>query len=245
MPSYRKKYARKPRKSTYSKYKAKKTLKLYNKAKTNDAIVNTGGTTLLNPAVKDKTITMVYTIENAKLFQYVVSAYANTYGAFQFKLSDLGSSVQSAVSTVFRYYRIKNVKIRWYIISDNANGSGAQDPSILHRYCYDINQVNAPYSTSALFKQQENVMRHEFNSNTATTEYNIRPRQLVIVATPGTPYGQDTGYTIKPKWISTTDGTDAHYGYQWCFENIPSGQTMKIQCDLEYTIEYKGQRGIA
>lgn len=233
-----------PPKSKSSKFVLKKKPSYLSRKKyliKDNMKVNQSGSQLINPTIKDKTITMRFN-RVAKTVQQVSGVFptSDLASGFNFKLSDIGTAGVSLAS-VYRFYRIVGINVKWML---NRQDNTATNVRLMHRYSYDQEQVaqsSAGQISVDEWRSLNNVVLHTFTENTPNSVYKIRPRLQCFSQATGSI--TDTAYTIKPKWLSTADNTINHLGYIYSFDNVSatSGNPLVVQCHIEYIIQFKGQ----
>lgn len=229
MPSYRSKYAKKPRKSTYAQYKAKKVRKYKRTLPANAQAHVPSGFQILN-----KNTPKSHYFEDSFTSGSTVGSGIDFSSIIKFNMSLLGR--YSTLKAMYRQYRVKYLKIRISMLQIE-NTDGNTIPEIFIRYNYDPD-LAVPLSLSTMLSQQNVVWKRmlQGDGGGADLEYKIRP--AVIVAQR---IVNSTNFTHAPKFNQWCDFQSAavneveHMGMAMYVPNIPTGVTLTYK----YTVGYE------
>lgn len=229
MVSYRKQYARKPRKKTYAQYKKKKMTRSKNSVPKARAAVP-GSFQILNkypskPHYYEDTFTSQSSVGAGVQFSSIVK--------YNMSLSPRYASLKQ----LYASYRVKWLKIRIQMLTIE-NSDGSTIPEIFIRYSYNPDLTAGGLSQATMLSQQNCVYKRmlQGDGNGSDFEYTIKPAILVAQQ-----IFNSANFTSAPKfnqWCdfkgSSIDEVD-HYGMAMFIPQIPTGVTLTYK----YTVGYE------
>lgn len=225
MPSkYRQKYAKKSRKMTYRQYKNKKVAKSLK--------FGIGGGTknfnLLNKVVPQK-----YVFKESFQFNNIVGAGSAIVGVNGMDMSQVPR--YNALITMFRKYRIIALKWRFRLRTIELTDQ-AEHPTMYIRYNYDPDLTTTSIGENFMLRQS-NMICKQFIHNTpegCNLEYTIRP---AVMGDRKNIAGVYKPSPLFKQWLDFTgivNGEIMHYGLQYFVTNLPTGQTLDQDLQVEY-----------
>lgn len=226
MPSFRKKYAKKPRKKTYAQYKKKKMA---------HAVISRAKQNINNALILNKLPRSVHRFKDTINFTDISGTGTQMTGLHQF---DIGLTPRyTALKAMYRQYRIDMIKIRWRLRTNELTDNSIQ-PHVLMRYNYDPNVVIGDVTENYLLRQS-NVCSKMFIHNTpngSQLQYTFKP--AIVTAYRVVNNTNFLGAPIFNKWCDFQEtGTSefAHFGLYYFINNLPVGQIIDFDMEFNYS----------
>lgn len=136
-----------------------------------------------------------------------------TFGAIEFKLSDLATSINE-YTALFDRYKLNAVKVTWVIgVNCAYEGSGGSFLPRIHT-AIDYDDSNPPLTLDDLMQYTSYKMSSFTGSKLKISRY-IKPRMAGLVYKSGI----SNAYSVlKPSWVDLTSADVPHYGIKYCIE---------------------------
>lgn len=163
---------------------------------------------------------------------------SGTYAAVVDILSIVALGRYGNLITMFRQYKINSLKYRFrcrYLETTDGNFI----PTMYIKYNYDPDLLVGALN-EAYFLRQSNTVVKQFMTNDnsdSLLEYTVKPAVMGAKQLWGT-----TAYVPSPmfnQWVdfdpSGTLAEVAHYGVQYFINNVPIGQTIEVQIQMNYS----------
>lgn len=175
----------------------------------------------------------IYKFTDTFQLNNIVGTGASVVGLSNIKIGDIAR--YSSLAAMFRKYRIKSVKFTFRLRTVELTDQ-SEHPHLLLRWNYDPTLLSSSITENFMLRQQ-NVLSKMFIHNTpegCNLQYTIKP--AVMFQTQN--YNGTTVQAPKFKqWIDFT-GTSTtevdHYGIQYWLSSLPTGQTIDLDCSLNY-----------
>lgn len=231
MPSYRKQYAKKPRKKTYAQYKAKKNMRAKQKGYMPRARAAVPGAFQILNKYKAKS----HYFEDSFTSSSTTGSGIQFQSIVKFNMSLIGR--YSTLKSMYNQYRVKWLKIRIQMLQIE-NSDGSVIPEIYLRYCYNPQLTAASLSIATMLSQQNVIYKRLLQGDGAGSdfEYTIKPAILTAQQ-----IYNSSNFTSAPRFNQWCDfqtlGADEvdHYGMALYIPNVPTGVTLTYK----YTVGYE------
>lgn len=232
MPSFRKKYNKKPRRKTYAQYKAKKLQRWKKKGMLPKARAHVPGTFQILNKYKPRSY---YFEDGWSSSSTGLPPITNWTSIVTFSMANLDR--YSTLKNMFRQYRVKFLKIRVSMLQIE-NTDGAQIPELYIRYNYDPDLAGGALNSVSMSRQQNMVFKRFLQGDGGGTDFEYSVKPAVMVAQK---IYASSNFTSAPKFNQWCDfqtlgaNEPEHYGMQMLIPYIPTG----VNFTFKYTVGYE------